>query len=38
MEEDRVEGVLYTVDSNFDSESEILIHVKKEEDHGKIKN
>jgi len=37
-EEDRVEGVLYTVCSNFDYESEILIRLKKEDDREKIKN
>ncbi|XP_058738954.1 ubiquitin carboxyl-terminal hydrolase 8-like [Vicia villosa] len=38
VEADRVEGVLYTVYSNYDSESEILLHLKKEEDREKIKN
>jgi len=33
-----VEGVLYTVCSNFDYESEILIRLKKEDDREKIKN
>jgi hypothetical protein len=33
-----VEGVLYTVSSNDDSESEILLHLKKEEDSEKIKS
>jgi hypothetical protein len=37
-EGDRVEGVLYTVCSNFDSESEFLLHLKKEEDREKIKS
>lgn len=36
--DDRVEGVLYTVSSNDDSESEILLHLKKEEDSEKIKS
>ncbi|XP_019455365.1 PREDICTED: ubiquitin carboxyl-terminal hydrolase 8-like isoform X2 [Lupinus angustifolius] len=34
---DRVEGVLYTVLCNSDSEFEILLHLKKEEDCEKIK-
>ncbi|PNY06576.1 ubiquitin carboxyl-terminal hydrolase 8-like protein [Trifolium pratense] len=37
-EGDRAEGVLYTVCSNFDSESEILLNLKKEEDREKIKS
>ncbi|KAE9585339.1 putative ubiquitinyl hydrolase 1 [Lupinus albus] len=36
-EGDRVEGVLYTVSCNSDSEFEILMHLKKEEDREKIK-
>ncbi|KAK7337337.1 hypothetical protein VNO77_17904 [Canavalia gladiata] len=37
-EGDRVEGVLYTVSCNSDSDSEILLHLRKEEDRQKIKN
>ncbi|XP_015946297.1 ubiquitin carboxyl-terminal hydrolase 8 [Arachis duranensis] len=33
---DHVEGVLYTVTSNSDSDSEILLHLRKEEDPEKI--
>ncbi|XP_027349205.1 ubiquitin carboxyl-terminal hydrolase 8-like isoform X2 [Abrus precatorius] len=38
VEVDRVEGVLYTVSCNSDSDFEILLHLRKEEDRQKIKN
>ncbi|KAK7396784.1 hypothetical protein VNO78_17942 [Psophocarpus tetragonolobus] len=36
VECDRGEGVLYTVSSNYDSDSEILLHLRKEEERHKI--
>ncbi|KAJ1392762.1 Ubiquitin specific protease, conserved site [Sesbania bispinosa] len=37
-EGDRGEGVLYTVSSDSDSDSEILLHLRKEENREKVKN
>ncbi|KAI4300597.1 hypothetical protein L6164_033954 [Bauhinia variegata] len=35
---DRVEGVLYTVSTNSDSDSEILLNLRKEDEHDRSKN